>query len=366
MTGYFGSKAASGLEQTIIAMMPPHDTSIETHLGGGAVMRKKPPARNNIAIAIDPDPLAAFDCGYYVQQVNDCASRYLRDDDYAGSGLIYCDPPALLETRPAPRRDRYESSRQDPVDLLARLKSRPCRVILSGYPSALYAGLLAAWHGVALQAMTWGGPRTEKLWYNYDMDPVPWATYAERTRERTSPTASASNAKPNGGPGMTRGSPLLSGSPCWPPSWRGKRGKRSHAVPAPAGHGYGHPGPDKAGVEKRPKATRSAMILEQREETRSRLEEKDQRSTELSDHLANMHGEFDKETARPTITAITQHGTQPTSKNPQWDKDGNPKPAPTGPKNPRKKRAGCGNLRKSALTADETHFPPLASCPCCG
>jgi len=64
MTGYFGSKAALGLYQNIIAMMPPHDTYIETHLGGGAVMQKKPPARNNIAIDIDPEPLASFDCGY--------------------------------------------------------------------------------------------------------------------------------------------------------------------------------------------------------------------------------------------------------------------------------------------------------------
>jgi hypothetical protein len=46
MTGYFGSKATSGLYQNSIAMMPPHDTYIETHLGGGAVMRKKPPARH--------------------------------------------------------------------------------------------------------------------------------------------------------------------------------------------------------------------------------------------------------------------------------------------------------------------------------
>jgi hypothetical protein len=47
-------------------MMPPHDTYIETHLGGGAVMRNKPPARNNIAIDIDPEPLESFDCDYHV------------------------------------------------------------------------------------------------------------------------------------------------------------------------------------------------------------------------------------------------------------------------------------------------------------
>jgi hypothetical protein len=93
MTGYFGSKAALGLYQNIIAMMAPHDTYIESHLGGGAVMRNKPPARNNIAIDIDPEPLEAFDCGYHVQKVNDCAHRYLREYDYAGSELIYCDPP---------------------------------------------------------------------------------------------------------------------------------------------------------------------------------------------------------------------------------------------------------------------------------
>lgn len=48
MTSYFGSKATSGLCQPIIALMPPHDTYIETHLGGGAIMRRKPPALRNI------------------------------------------------------------------------------------------------------------------------------------------------------------------------------------------------------------------------------------------------------------------------------------------------------------------------------
>jgi len=38
--------------------------------------------------------------------------------------------------------------------------------------------MLDEWHCVALQAMTWGGPRTEQLWYNYDLDRTHWATYA--------------------------------------------------------------------------------------------------------------------------------------------------------------------------------------------
>ena len=49
----FGSKATTGLCQPIIAMMPPHDTYIETHLGGGAIMKRKPAALHNIGIDLD-------------------------------------------------------------------------------------------------------------------------------------------------------------------------------------------------------------------------------------------------------------------------------------------------------------------------
>ena len=50
---WFGSKATSGLCQPLIAMMPPHDVYIDTHLGGGAIMRRKPPALRNIGIDLD-------------------------------------------------------------------------------------------------------------------------------------------------------------------------------------------------------------------------------------------------------------------------------------------------------------------------
>ncbi len=63
-SAYFGSKAASGLFQNIIAMMPPHDTYIETHLGGGAIMKRKLPTINNIGIDIDPKTLSDFCCDY--------------------------------------------------------------------------------------------------------------------------------------------------------------------------------------------------------------------------------------------------------------------------------------------------------------
>ena len=41
---YLGSKATSGLSQTLTAMMPSHLVCIETHLGCGVIMRRKPAA----------------------------------------------------------------------------------------------------------------------------------------------------------------------------------------------------------------------------------------------------------------------------------------------------------------------------------
>jgi DNA adenine methylase len=178
--GYFGSKATSGLCQAIIAMMPPHDTYIESHLGGGAIMKRKPPARHNIGIDLDPRAIAAFQCTYPVELINGCAHRFVTDYDYQGSELIYSDPPYLLRTRTSARRYRFDYEEQDHVELLELLKRLPCRVILSGYPSALYDDSLRGWRSIELQVMNQGGVRTEKLWFNFPVDRVHWASCAGR------------------------------------------------------------------------------------------------------------------------------------------------------------------------------------------
>lgn len=179
VSAYFGSKGASGLCQKIIAMMPPHDTYIEAHLGGGAIMKRKPQAStNNIGIDLDPKALADFDCNYPVQLVNTCAHKFLSQYEYTGSELIYCDPPYLKETRTSDNKYRFEYTEQDHVTLLELIKSLPCQVILSGYPSSLYDDYLTGWNTIELQAMSRGGPRTEKLWYNYKIDRVHWISYA--------------------------------------------------------------------------------------------------------------------------------------------------------------------------------------------
>jgi site-specific DNA-adenine methylase len=176
--GYFGSKATSGLCQAIIAMMPPHDTYIESHLGGGAIMKRKPPALRNIGIDLDPQAIASFKCSYPVELINGCARGFLADYDYQGLELIYSDPPYLMRSRSSGRRYRFDYDEQDHVELLELLKRLPCRVIVSGYPSALYDELLVGWRSVELQVMNQGGVRTEKLWFNFTLDRVYWASYA--------------------------------------------------------------------------------------------------------------------------------------------------------------------------------------------
>jgi len=176
--GYFGSKATSGLCQAIIAMMPPHDTYIESHLGGGAIMKRKPPALRNIGIDLDPQAIAGFQCSYPVELINGCAHGFLADYDYQGSELIYSDPPYLMRSRSSARRYRFDYDEQDHVELLELLKRLPCRVLVSGYPSTLYDELLVGWRSVELQVMNQGGVRTEKLWFNFTLDRVYWASYA--------------------------------------------------------------------------------------------------------------------------------------------------------------------------------------------
>ncbi|HGL6357674.1 TPA: DNA adenine methylase [Citrobacter amalonaticus] len=187
---YLGSKAASGVYQKIIAEMPPHDTYIETHLGGGAVMLRKPPAKVSWGIDIDPNTIEAFNqdnpefldalgnslfidvndaVNYLESKLRRHAVDGITEFEKMGRVLIYSDPPYLPETRTSRARYRHEYTIADHERLLTCLLSLPenVSVILSGYPSQLYDTMLAGWRTREFQAMTRGGVRTEKIWMNY-------------------------------------------------------------------------------------------------------------------------------------------------------------------------------------------------------
>ncbi|WP_224718269.1 DNA adenine methylase [Pectobacterium versatile] len=170
--GYLGSKAVSGAYQKIIANMPPHDVYIETHLGGGAVIQRKPPALRNVGIDIDEEALKNFAFTHQLANVNLVrrdAVEYLRMFDFSRAGrvLIYADPPYLPETRTSRNRYRYEYTADNHQELIATLRRVPASVMISGYPSSLYDELLHDWRSIEFQVMTRGGVRTETLWMNY-------------------------------------------------------------------------------------------------------------------------------------------------------------------------------------------------------
>lgn len=177
---YLGSKAASGAWQVITAMMPPHDTYIETHLGSGVVMARKPPAARSIACELDASILDAFDYAGQLERHATRAESFLDGFDYARSGrvLVYADPPYLHSTRTSSKRYRYEYTERDHIHLLTLLRGIPAYVMLSGYPSALYDRLLPDWRTYEFQAMTRGGVRTEKLWMNFSDGAAHWSSLA--------------------------------------------------------------------------------------------------------------------------------------------------------------------------------------------
>jgi len=89
------------------------------------------------------------------------------------------------------------------------------------------------------------------------------------------------------------------------------------------------------------------------------LEEKDQAMGALAAQLGQLQHQH-------TNQGISQTVNQPTSKKPEWDKDGNPQRAGTkARKRPRGKRPGSGNQRK-VKPIDATHVVALNDCPKCG
>ncbi|NGZ18009.1 DNA adenine methylase [Vibrio aestuarianus] len=176
---YLGSKGASGAYQLIIGLMPPHNTYIESHLGSGVVMKKKPRSARSIGLDLCSKALSDFEHdGVETYQVD--ANQYLNQFDYKSNGetLVYCDPPYLPETRTSKERYNFEYTRADHIKLLKTIRDLPAKVIISGYPSKLYDEMLSDWNKKEFQVMSRGGVRTECVWFNFEPSSKHWATYA--------------------------------------------------------------------------------------------------------------------------------------------------------------------------------------------
>ena len=189
---YPGGKGGSGVHQNIINLIPPHGVYIETHLGGGSILRYKRPAALNIGIDLDPEVVEAWirsgtiknngagsgtaspkiqsgDGRQYFSFINNDASSYLKKYKFTGNEFIYVDPPYLMETRKGGKLYNFEYTDHDHIELLTVLKTLPCMVMISGYWSPLYSEMLPGWNTHNFKAQTRQGMATEWLWFNYQI-----------------------------------------------------------------------------------------------------------------------------------------------------------------------------------------------------
>jgi len=165
---YPGGKGS--VYKRLINLMPPHEVYIETHLGGGSIMRNKRFVRRNIGIEIDPkiielwrrnDPLD-------FELIQADALEYLKGYQFTGKELVYCDPPYLRETRKKSKKlYRYEYTHEQHRKLLELLHSLSCMVMLSGYESALYTKYLKGWSTYCYTVGCHHGTAVEWVWMNY-------------------------------------------------------------------------------------------------------------------------------------------------------------------------------------------------------
>jgi DNA adenine methylase len=124
--------------------------------------------------AIDDELPRIIDRIRRVQIMGRPALEVIRTWD-APATLFYCDPPYLHETRHAGSRDVYgvEMTEADHRELAATLGRVQGKVVLSGYPSSLYAELYAGWRAVAFDIANHaaGGKskarKQETLWLNW-------------------------------------------------------------------------------------------------------------------------------------------------------------------------------------------------------
>jgi DNA adenine methylase len=157
--------------QKLINLIPPHRTYIESHLGGGAVLRFKAPAE--ASIGIDPEPAVIsrfqgrFDSRY--RFIIGTAEDFLDSYRFTGDEFLYADPPYW----PAARRClkspyRFDYTPAQHVALLQVLLALPCKIMISGYANPTYDRILARWRRHDFPGTSHAGRRTETVWFNYE------------------------------------------------------------------------------------------------------------------------------------------------------------------------------------------------------
>src|SRR5438552_16137978 len=111
--------------QKLINLIPPHRVYIETHLGGGAVLRYKLAAEVNIGIDRDPTVVRTFRdvFGSEYEFLAIASEEFLASYRFHGDEFVYADPPYWPSSRRSQRRlYRYTYSEAGHLRLLEILR----------------------------------------------------------------------------------------------------------------------------------------------------------------------------------------------------------------------------------------------------
>jgi site-specific DNA-adenine methylase len=156
--------------QKLINLIPPHRVYIETHLGGGAVLRNKAPAQQTIGIDVDAAVIDRFihefTEGY--EFIAGRAEQFLATYRFRGDEFIYADPPywpLALRSQRSPY--RFDYTEAEHVELLRLFRALPCAVMISGYANPVYERELTGWTTRTFPGTSHVGRRTETVWLNY-------------------------------------------------------------------------------------------------------------------------------------------------------------------------------------------------------
>jgi site-specific DNA-adenine methylase len=157
--------------QKLINLIPPHRVYIETHLGGGAVLRHKAPAKLNFGIDRNAAVIEKFDLHgdarfrFIISKAEDFLVNY----PFSGDEFVYADPPYWPKARRSRRSQyHYDYSEDDHIQLLKLLRKLPCAVMISGYGNATYDKILSDWRKQIFIGTSHVGRREETVWLNYE------------------------------------------------------------------------------------------------------------------------------------------------------------------------------------------------------
>ncbi len=192
---YPGSKNGAGVYQTLINLIPPHRIFISAFAGQCAVGRRMRRAEQLIFIDTNAQPLTVLrneitnvstyvTCGiawlrhYFDLDRLDPAPPPARSSaaEYnvavpPGVGVFcFLDPPYLHDTRHPTKLDLYGEHEMDlaqHTSLLQTILRLPCCCMITHYPCDLYNVTLAGWNHRDYINSTRGGPKTERVWFNY-------------------------------------------------------------------------------------------------------------------------------------------------------------------------------------------------------